>query len=125
MSRFPQPTSRGSRVGLHDEPKSTSRPGFPPLQSSDFYVDYFPRGAVQMASSSPSRKSTDEVGLEELIFSCSICQATISDVYAHPEGNKGFRSASGEQQEDGIVTRMWIAECSHITCSKHLEGGGK
>lgn len=98
---------------------------FSPLQSPYSHTDYIPHRAAQVASFSLSRTSMDGFPLEELIFSCSICQATISEVYANPESNKGLRSASGEQQEDGIVTKMWIAECSHITCSKHLEGGGE
>lgn len=74
-----------------------------------------------MASS--SRKPADsDVPIEEIVFSCTICQATVSEVYATIESNRGFHSGSGD--EDGIVTKMWITECSHITCAKHLENGG-
>ncbi|KAF2479988.1 hypothetical protein BDY17DRAFT_29835 [Neohortaea acidophila] len=72
-------------------------------------------------ASSPSRTSDDDFPIEELVFSCTVCQATISEVYATTESNKGFHSGSGD--EDGIVTKLWIAECSHITCAKHLEDG--
>ena len=65
----------------------------------------------------------DDVPLIEIIFSCAICQATVTDVYSSTESNKGFHSGSGD--EDGIVTKMWIAECSHVTCARHLEGGGE
>lgn len=64
-----------------------------------------------------------ELSLQEIVFSCGICQATVSEVYATKESNQGFHSGSGD--EDGIVTKLWIAECSHITCGKHLEGGGE
>lgn len=64
----------------------------------------------------------DDIPLEELVFSCSVCAATLSDVYRTTESNKGFHSGSGD--DDERVTKMWIAECSHVTCSKHLEGGG-
>lgn len=77
---------------------------------------------VDMATSSPRRDAKDEYPIEELIFSCSICQATVSDVYTTSESNKGFHSGSGD--EEGVVAKLWIAECSHVTCSKHLEGGG-
>lgn len=69
-----------------------------------------------------SDSSAQGLTLPELIFSCGICQATVSEVYATPESNKGFHSGSGDN--DGIVTRLWIAECSHVSCGKHLAGGG-
>jgi hypothetical protein len=68
----------------------------------------------------------------ELIFSCGICQATLSEVYATKEDNQGFNHGSGGSDEDGenvaphgYVTKMYVAQCSHITCIKHLPGGGK
>ena len=75
-----------------------------------------------MASSSTNR-SDDAFNLAEIIFACSICQATVSDVYTTVESNHGFHSGSGD--EDGIVDKMWIAGCSHVTCAKHLENGGE
>lgn len=77
-----------------------------------------------MSSVQPTSDSSSAQGLTlpELIFSCGICQATVSEVYATPESNKGFHSGSGD--DDGIVTRLWIAECSHVSCGKHLAGGG-
>ena len=71
---------------------------------------------------SPPKLTDDAFPVNEIIFSCSICQATVSDVYATVESNRGFHSGSGN--EDGIVTKMWIADCSHVTCAKHLENGG-
>jgi hypothetical protein len=65
----------------------------------------------------------EDVPLEMIVFSCGICQATIPEVYVTKESNQGFHSGSGD--DEGIVTKMWIAECSHIMCSKHLPGGGK
>lgn len=75
---------------------------------------------VEPASDASSAQS---LRLPELIFSCGICQATVSEVYAAPESNKGFHSGS-DDDDDGIVTRLWIAECSHVSCGKHLTGGG-
>lgn len=71
---------------------------------------------------SSDSSSAQNLTLPELIFSCGICQATVSEVYATPESNKGFHSGSSD--DDGIVTRLWIAECSHVSCGKHLAGGG-
>jgi len=64
-----------------------------------------------------------EVPLEEIVFSCTICQAIPSEVYATKESNQGFHSGSGD--EDGVVTKLWIAECAHVFCGKHLTGGGE
>lgn len=73
-------------------------------------------------ASSSTQVASDDVPVEEIVFSCAICQATLSEVYATTEYNKGFHSGSGD--DDGIVTKMWITECSHVTCAKHLENGG-
>jgi hypothetical protein len=59
----------------------------------------------------------------EIIFSCSICQATITDIYRDVEGDLGFNATDGSDQER-VVTKLWLTECSHLTCAKHLEGGG-
>ncbi|KAK6440124.1 hypothetical protein LTR95_003643 [Oleoguttula sp. CCFEE 5521] len=64
---------------------------------------------------------THDLDVLEIVFSCGICQATVSEVYASRESNKGFHSNSGD--DDGVVTRMWIADCTHLFCSKHLLGG--
>jgi hypothetical protein len=73
---------------------------------------------------SESRSADDEdAPVAELVFSCCICQATVTDVYATVESNQGFHS--GSSGEDGIVTKMYIGSCSHVVCSKHLENGGK
>jgi hypothetical protein len=64
-----------------------------------------------------------DVSLELIVFSCGICQATIPEIYATKESNHGFHSGSGNSE--GIVTKMWIANCSHIFCGKHLAGGGR
>ncbi|RMZ02840.1 hypothetical protein D0862_05885 [Hortaea werneckii] len=69
-----------------------------------------------------SHVSEGEVSLPEIVFSCGSCQATPPELYAKRESNRGFHSGSGD--EDGIVVKLWIADCSHITCNKHLPGGG-
>jgi hypothetical protein len=80
---------------------------------------------IPMAPAEPSSgaSSAESLALPEIIFSCGICQSTVTEVYATPESNKGFHSGSGD--DDGIVTRLWIAECSHVICGKHLPGGGR
>ncbi|KAK5679813.1 hypothetical protein LTS10_007761 [Elasticomyces elasticus] len=73
-----------------------------------------------MASSS-DRDGDEDIPLELIVFSCGACQAIIPEVYARKESNQGFHSDSGG--ENGVVTKLWIAECSHIMCAKHLPGG--
>lgn len=75
-----------------------------------------------MASSSDHDVEQD-LPLELIVFSCGICQATIPEVYSTKDSNLGFHSDSGG--DNGVVTKLWIAECSHIMCSKHLPGGGE
>ncbi|KAF2424840.1 hypothetical protein EJ08DRAFT_410775 [Tothia fuscella] len=60
----------------------------------------------------------------DVIFSCSICQATITEIYAKPEGDQGFNSHSDGTDQERVVTKLWLTECSHLTCTAHLEGGG-
>ncbi|KAF1810287.1 hypothetical protein P152DRAFT_107272 [Eremomyces bilateralis CBS 781.70] len=56
----------------------------------------------------------------ELIFSCSICNKTLTEVY---EAIDAQRDGSVNPAYD-IATKLWFTECAHITCSEHLEGGG-
>ncbi|KAL9075616.1 MAG: hypothetical protein Q9157_003946 [Trypethelium eluteriae] len=58
----------------------------------------------------------------ELILSCSICQATINDVYSSRPSNHGLND--GRQSHDTTTTKLWLTECAHLTCGEHLEGGG-
>jgi len=71
---------------------------------------------------SSEESADDDVPLEEIVFSCSVCQATPSEIYRSKQSNEGFHSGPGD--EEGVVTQLWIADCSHVFCSKHLDGGG-
>lgn len=66
-----------------------------------------------------------DVPLEEIIFSCEICQATVSELYATKKQNEGLFSGGSSDGGNGIVTKMWIGACAHVFCGKHLEGGGE
>ncbi|CAD0108782.1 unnamed protein product [Aureobasidium uvarum] len=54
----------------------------------------------------------------DLIFSCNICHDSIHDI----------RSPVHDGQElEGIrrpVAKLWMTECAHLICAKHLERGG-
>jgi hypothetical protein len=65
--------------------------------------------------------STNLLAPYEIIFSCAICQTTITQLYRRPRTDHGF-SSGGDQER--VVTRLWLTECGHLTCSDHLEGGG-
>jgi hypothetical protein len=58
----------------------------------------------------------------ELILSCSVCQATCVDIYAHPDEVKGLHHCQNGEDECSI--KLWLMECGHLTCTAHLEGGG-
>lgn len=66
-----------------------------------------------------------ELPLEEIVFSCDVCQATVSEVYATKEHHRGFHSGSSQDKDGGIVAKLWMGLCSHVFCAKHLEGGGR
>ncbi|KAF1987990.1 hypothetical protein K402DRAFT_329501, partial [Aulographum hederae CBS 113979] len=59
---------------------------------------------------------------DEIIFSCSVCQATISDLYRRPKSRYLFND--GISNVESPVTKLWLLECAHLTCGEHLEGGG-
>jgi hypothetical protein len=82
------------------------------------------RGAlVAMAIALDGQNVTSTVTLQDIVFSCEICHATIPEIYASPESNRGIHGGSREEQ--GIVTKLWITDCAHVTCTKHLNGGGR
>lgn len=67
----------------------------------------------------------DEKGLRplELVFTCSVCNESIHDIYKFAEDNQGF--SDRRQSNQNVVTRLWLTECGHLTCSTHLANGGK
>jgi len=58
----------------------------------------------------------------EVIFSCGICQDTFKTIYSEPDGNSGLRNSADSTK--GAVVKLWLTECAHLTCGKHLEDGG-
>ncbi|KAF9637263.1 hypothetical protein BFW01_g8159 [Lasiodiplodia theobromae] len=65
-------------------------------------------------------------GALDVIFTCDICQASISDIYS--KGNPGASETDFQDgrahTSDRRVTCLWLTQCMHLTCGKHLEGGG-
>ena len=60
----------------------------------------------------------------DIVLSCTICQETLSTIYAHDDRNDGLHK-DGEGPNSGKITKLWLTECAHLTCGKHLPGGGQ
>lgn len=58
----------------------------------------------------------------EIILSCTICQDTLSTIYAEDDGKRGLHKS--DDHGSGRITKLWLTECAHLTCAKHLESGG-
>lgn len=57
----------------------------------------------------------------DLIFSCVICQTTLSQ--ACERGN--IRSSPPTGSYNSADQSFWLLECAHVTCNKHLDTEGK
>ena len=60
----------------------------------------------------------------DIVLSCTVCQDTLSTIYADDDQSPGLHN-DGEGPSDGKITRLWLTECAHLTCGKHLPGGGQ
>lgn len=69
-----------------------------------------------------SATATPGVTARDIIFSCGLCYKTVADVYKNRESNKGLSDGRGPNERD--VTKLWLTQCAHLTCSEHLEGKG-
>ncbi|KAF2085888.1 hypothetical protein K490DRAFT_67176 [Saccharata proteae CBS 121410] len=58
-----------------------------------------------------------------IIFSCHVCQASISEIYDAGASSSDFHDGRPDTG-DRRVTSLWLTECMHLVCGKHLEGGG-
>ncbi|MCJ1275217.1 hypothetical protein MMC21_003018 [Puttea exsequens] len=58
----------------------------------------------------------------DLILSCSVCQATLSSIHREDGQDSGLRRTDDVQS--GRIPKLWLTECTHLTCGKHFEGGG-
>ena len=58
----------------------------------------------------------------DFVISCSICQSPWSRIYTNDDDNRGLHQNKGSGS--ATITKMWLTECAHITCGKHLRGGG-
>ncbi|KAI9827059.1 MAG: hypothetical protein M1819_007051 [Sarea resinae] len=63
-----------------------------------------------------------ELKPHDLIFSCHVCQDSLHEIYKELDHNEGLRD--GPDSSQGRVIKLWLTECAHLTCGKHLENGG-
>ena len=76
--------------------------------------------------SSVAEKGRADLGAAPLdfIYACSVCGASFADIYeGHNETVGGL--SDGINPKERLVTRLFLANCCHVFCSSHLEGGGK
>ena len=59
----------------------------------------------------------------DLIFSCTVCQVTVGQLYAENDKSRGLRGTA--DSDEAVITKLWLSECAHLTCGKHLDGRGK
>ncbi|KAF2690634.1 hypothetical protein K458DRAFT_354819 [Lentithecium fluviatile CBS 122367] len=58
----------------------------------------------------------------DIIFACSVCGDTFSDVYeGRTESAQGI--SDGINPKDRPVSRLYVSACCHVICIKHIEGG--
>lgn len=107
---------------MDDTVMSTS-PRLPTDSPNNFHLpnsDPLNIGGSSMAEDTARQSRSETI---DLILSCSICQDTLSAIYTNHENNDGLRQ--GKDNTDGAIVKLWLTECAHITCAKHLEGGGE
>ena len=74
-----------------------------------------------MSSAEPSPQQSP-LALD-LVLSCSICQESLSSIYAGEDEAHALRTSTNARNER--VTKFWLTDCAHLVCGKHLEGGGE
>ncbi|KAL8835352.1 MAG: hypothetical protein Q9170_003341 [Blastenia crenularia] len=132
MPPFPTGASRvsaqGGRKYVMDADRENGYPEEPGGATAQFSTHYISRATLlqhprllgarglSMAASSALQPS-----IADFVLNCSICQETISAIYANLDSNDGL--CTGTDHTDGSITKLWLTECAHIVCSKHLKGG--
>ncbi|KAI4842552.1 hypothetical protein E4T44_07243 [Aureobasidium sp. EXF-8845] len=53
----------------------------------------------------------------DLIFSCNICHESIRDISSPVQETRELEGARKP------AAKLWMTECAHLICAKHLEGG--
>ena len=72
----------------------------------------------------PQESVSFQISPTDIVLSCTICQRTLSAIYADVDRNHNL-CKDGEDPNGGKITKLWLTECAHLTCGKHLPGGGQ
>ena len=76
--------------------------------------------------SSVPAEAPSEQGVAPLnfIYACSVCCASVADVYeSHNDTVQGL--SDGINPKERLVTRLFLASCCHVFCAAHLDGGSE
>ena len=112
--------SRISRLVRKVPPRHLPSPSIASSSVVSSSIDSF--SDLSMMAHVPVRGASP-VTPQDIIFSCCICQATLSEVYDERDQYIGLHHEPG--QPTGRITKLYLTECAHVVCAKHLEGGGK
>jgi len=83
-------------------------------------VPSFLKPLVKMVS--VKAQPAEEPSNLDVIFACSVCGDTLSDVYeGYAESVQGL--SDGINNKERLVTRLFISSCCHVICIKHIEDG--
>ena len=74
-----------------------------------------------MSSAEPSPQQSPLA--PDLVLSCSVCQESLSSIYAREDEAHALRTSINARNER--VTKFWLTDCAHLVCGKHFEGGGE
>nr|POE82340.1 nadh-ubiquinone oxidoreductase 21.3 kda subunit [Quercus suber] len=66
-------------------------------------------------------ESFQEVSVAEIVLSCHICQATLPEICVIAGDLQAPHAANDGSGFD--IAKLWILQCSHVTCAAHLVGG--
>ena len=58
----------------------------------------------------------------DMVFSCCVCHKTLSEIYDDGDHQSGLHHEPN--QPTGRIVKLYLTECAHVVCAKHLEGGG-
>jgi len=86
-------------------------------------IDFLHRTNVKHLNMPAESSTTPPPKPVEIIYSCSVCHKTISEIYKEIQNDQGFRDEN-DTNDGQPITKLWMTECAHLTCSEHLEGGG-
>lgn len=77
----------------------------------------------KMADTAKAPSEADDITPLDIIFSCFVCGATVSQLYDDAPTAQGF--SDGINPKERLVTKIWLMSCCHMVCARHIKAGGK